>query len=464
MVVSKKTVAKVAAGLGLALSLALSPVSQTKAQQGITWTTGFQVQNLGTTAANVTIDLYNRDGTSGGAQIADSILTSKTYFPIPNAAAGFQGSAVVSADQPVAAILNILGTATDKSYYSEAVTGVSQGSTTVSLPLILRGNSGFNTWFAVQNAGTTAASVTVTFKAGLAGSNYTAPAVIIEPGASYVFDQRDDANASNLGAKFIGSATVTSAQPLAVVVNQIGTGASKTQLSYSGFASGSPSVVLPLVQQSNGGFFSGISIQNVSATTTATVTLTYGANTVGTGAAPANQTATLVPGASTSYIVGDPTRYVGSAVVTTGAADQQVVVVVNQLSNTGKGTAYEGIASSTATSKVSLPLLMEKNAGFFTAVQCRNVSEQAATLTLTYTPNTITGSTLTPAPVVSQNVPAGGSVTWFQNTAGQRYVGGGTVTGATASQAASPVVCIVNQVNDGQIAGDAFLTYDGINY
>ena len=467
MVVNKKTVAKVAAGLGLALSLALSPVSQTSAQQGITWTTGFQVQNLGTATATVGIELYNRDGTSAASITNESITTSKTYYPVPTVAAGFQGSAVVSSDQPVAAIVNIMGNSgvSGTPFYSESVSGISSSATglQVNLPLIMRGNSGFNTWFSVQNAGTGPATVNIVYTPGkdangaATGTAVTSAPVTIPVGAAMVFNQAPEAG---LGTKFIGSAKLTSDQALAVVVNQVGTGATKTLLTYSGFSQGSNNVVLPLIMQANATYFTGISIQNVG-TTPANVHVTYAANTIGGTFKPTDVTVPLAAGASQGYIINGTDRYIGSATVTTDSTDQNVVVVVNQLSTSkGRGTAYEGISRALATSKVSFPLLMNANSNYFTGVQCTNLGATASNLTLTFSADTSTSATGTPPPVTA-NVAAGASINWLQDAqlGTTKYIGSGTVTSSTGS----PVVCIVNELNN-VVVGDAFLTYNGVNY
>ncbi|MBP1467095.1 hypothetical protein EYB53_015380 [Candidatus Chloroploca sp. M-50] len=455
----KVTAIALVTGLIMALALVLAPVRSVSAQQGIQWSTGFQVQNLGTAQATVDIRLINPDGTSAANILGESIAagSSKTYFPIPSVETGFSGSAVIEADQPVAAILNILGNngVAGQPFYSEAATGLTQGATTVNLPLIQRGNSGFDTWFAVQNAGTAAAPVTVVFTPGPGANDGTADTVTsaaIAPGASLVFDQ---STRTELGTRFVGSAQITSAQPVAVVVNQVGKAGFQTQLTYSGFAAGSTEVVLPLVQQANAGFFSGISIQNIG-TAAADVTVAYGANTVADGVSLTNETFNLGAGASQAIIVNGADRYIGSAIVTSA---QPIVVVVNQLS-TQFGTSYEGISSAGATTRVSLPLLMANNGGFFTAVQCRNAGTVSTTATMTFTPNAVPGSTTTPEPETAE-LAAGQSVTWFQNAKipTERYIGGATVTTSPASN----VVCIVNQLAPAN-AGDAFLTYNGINF
>jgi len=465
-------------GLIFGLALAFSPARQASAQMGVTWTTGIQVQNLGSSTATITIQLINADGSTaatipaaGAAAETVAVNGSNTYFPVPNVASGFKGSAIISANQPVAAILNVLGNngISGAPFYSEAANGISEGSTSVSLPLVQRNNGGFYTWFAVQNTGTADAVVTVDFKAGGAGNNYTAPTVTIKPGAAAIFDQRDDATASNLGTKFVGSAKVTSAQPLAVVVNQVGTGTLKEALIYSGFSKGASSVILPLVQQNNGSFFTGISVQN-SGTVAADVTVNYSANLVSGGVTLTNPTATLQPGESKVFSLNGTSKYVGSAVITaalpSGATGTPEVVVIANQTSAAAGSAYEGIDSSTATDKVSLPLLMALNGGFSTGVQCRNLGDgstsTATTITLTYSKNVVSGGT-TPAATVRSNVAVGDNVNIQQNeTTGftSKYVGGGLIT----TNPASKVVCMVNQLKNAAGAGDAFLTYDGVNY
>lgn len=155
----------------------------TAAAQPTTYDSGFQVQNLGDGAATVNITFYNQDG-SVEAQVDDSIALngSKTYFPLPGGvSSGFDGSVVISSDQPVAAITNVLGDGFD---YGASYGGFDGGAGSVNLPLIMRNNGGFSTWFNVQNTGASATSVTVSY----ANSDCTETASI-QPGAAATFDQ-----------------------------------------------------------------------------------------------------------------------------------------------------------------------------------------------------------------------------------------------------------------------------------
>jgi hypothetical protein len=443
----------------LLLVLAFAAVPSAGAQpQGIIWTTGIQVQNLGSGAANVTLTFYSSaSGTSVGS--TSSVIAaggSVSFFPVPVVAAGFAGSAVVSADQPVAAIMNLLG---NGGAYGGSAIGLSAGSTSVGLPLIMKDNSGFDTWFNVQNAGTAVANITINYKPGGAGTAFSETSSI-QPGAAKTFDQFGK---TALGAKFVGSATITSNQPIVAVVNQVGKTVSKTLLTYDGFGAGSATVDAPLIMANNSGFLTSINIQNVSLVS-ANITINYGPNTAG-AFDPANETFTLAAGAGTAKLQAGaawPQKFVGGATIT---SNQPIVVVVNQIRTTGVsvGSAYEGFNPTALTTKSSLPLLMANNGGYLTSANCKNPGTTAITINVTYSknaagafqPTNITGKTVA-AGATAVILQAGTSegTTWGTN----KYVGGATVT-ATGGN----VACLVNQLI-GNATGDQFLTYTGINF
>jgi len=422
--------------------------------QGITYTSGYQVQNLENATATVTIAYYNQDGTKAvNPDVSGTIpaMGSVTYFPI-HASDGFNGSVVVSSDKKIVAIANTLG---NNPQYAASTEGFDAGATTVMLPLIMRGNAGYFTWFNVQNVGASPATVTVNFVRGSAGNNYTAPAVTIQPYAASTFNQRD---LTALGTQFVGSAIVTSNQPIVATVMQVGE-TYKNMMGYNGFTAGSRSVSLPLVMANNSGYYTGIQIQNVSPGV-ANVTIAYGANIAG-GFVPTNESATLQSNESKTFIQqgGQWTgKYVGSATVT---ADQDIVAIVNQVKMTGtvQGTSYNGFNPVNATNKVSAPLIMANNSNYYTGFQVMNVGAGSVNITVTYGPNTgggfaPAGETTSVAPGNSYNsIQSGGQ--WGAN----KYVGSAVVT----ADAGAKIVMIVNQVNP-VAAGDQYMTYDGFNY
>jgi hypothetical protein len=429
--------------------------------QTITWTSGFQVQNLSSTAAaSILIYYYNQDGTEAITPVSDSIaaMGSKTYFPI-HAADGFSGSVVVESTEPVVAIANTIGsTDTTANFYWASTESFASGAQTVNLPLIMRNNSGFSTWFNVQNAGATDATVSVSYIAGSSGTDYNAPSVVVKPGASATFNQL---GMTALGDKFVGSAVVSSNVPVVASVMQVG---AKTMLGYNGFAAGSTSVSLPLVMANNAGFFTGIQVQNVGAAAT-NITIDYGTNIAG-AFVPANETATLQPGESATFlqntgqwpIIGAADKYVGSATIDGGG--QPIVAIVNQL-KAGRGTAYDGFDPAAATASVSAPLIQyNPDGGWFTGFQVMNVGGSAVNIVVDYGTNT--AGTFSPANETATIQP-GDSYNSLQNSAswvaGGKYIGSATVTAPAGSQ----IVMIVNQLR-GNTGKDTFMTYNGFNY
>jgi uncharacterized protein (DUF2141 family) len=461
----------------LATALVLAPSSSVYAQQGIDWTTGFQVQNLSASQASVTVTIYDENGA-----YVDDVSTalqgnsSVTFFPIEDDFTGlpsgeFSGSAIVSSDQPVSAILNIDGNGFD---YLGSTTGISDVASEVSLPLIFRNNAGYSTWFTVQNAGDQAATVEIAYSpaTGQPGNATTTTGISIPANASMSFDQSAANTSLAIGDTFIGSATVTSTndQPLAVVVNQVFLGDPPIQLTYSGFESGATTLYMPLIQQANVGFFTGISIQNPG-DSAATVDITFADDINGGTYKPADiQDLSVSDGGSEIITLFDGTnQYVGAATLT---SDQPVIAIVNQLSS-NRGTSYEALADSDTSTEVSMPLLMANNSNFFTGVQCQSTVETSNAYTLDYGVNTADNSpspTLDPAsatgslggddPIAVNILQAGGDFgagsAGGTEAASPRYIGNGTMT------AADPVACVVNQVLLSGANKDFFLTYIGV--
>lgn len=467
---------KVILATALLLAMMALAVPGANAQLGITWTTGFQVQNLSSSVAAISITFYQQNGTALPAFSSNIPANgSVTYATLngtsgPSVPTGFNGSAVISSDQQVAAILNVLG---NTGSYGGSASGISSGANKVGLPLILKNNGGFETWCSIQNAGTAAASVTVAFapRDAVSGNAFTTAAVTVQPGASMTVDT---STISQLGTKFVGAGTVNSNQPMAAICNQTGLGASKNLLTYDGFGAGSANVRLPLVQNGNGSATnlnsSGISVQNIGTTAT-NITVTFSPNTRGTFQPAAITFNNVAPGQTKTINTANATnntsapgfggniaalRYVGSGTVT-NSAGQPLVAVVNQTGATRAGSAYEGFNPANATTKVSLPLLMNANGGFSTAFQCQNVGTTSATITVKYGPNS-KGTTVPPN--FTQTIAAGAAgvpINQAVPLGTVRYVGSATVTSVGA-----PIVCVANQLGGG--AGDQLLTYNGTNF
>lgn len=469
---------KVILAAALLLAMMAMAVPGANAQLGVTWTTGFQVQNLSASTANISITFYQQNGTAL-TPFSDTVAanSSKTYSVLngtagPSVPAGFNGSAVISSDQPVAAILNILGSGPGS--FGGSASGISAGATKVGLPLVQKNNGGNETWCSVQNAGSTPASVTVTFapRDAASGNSFTTPARTLQPGAATTYDTTQIAQ---LGTRFVGAATVNSTQPVAAICNQTGLGSSKTLLTYNGFGAGSTNVRMPLVQNGNGAGanlnFSGISVQNVGSVAT-NITVSFSPNTRGSFQPAAITFNNVAPGQTKTINTGNATnnasapgfggntaafRYVGAATVT-NSNSQPMVAVVNQVGAIQSGSSYEGFNPASATGKVSLPLLMANNGGIATAFQCQNVGTAPATITVKYGPNS--RGTFVPAQT-TQTIAAGAAgapINQLVASGSNRYVGSATVTSSGPS-----IVCIANQLGT-TATGDVLFTYNGTNF
>lgn len=441
------------------------------AAQTVSYNSGFQVQNLENGTANIVVTFYKQDGTVAASNpYTVSASSSRTFFPINDVTTGFNGSVVISSDRNVRAVNNLLGSGPGN--YFATTNGFQSGSTSVSLPLVMCNNSGFDTWFNVQNAGTADANITISY---VPGSNGTAQSetAVIKPGAAKTFDQKSGSATKNCStmadssAKFIGSAKITSDQPIVAAVEQLNTTNFKVLMGYGGFTAGSSSVALPLVMANNSNYYTGIQVQNTGSAST-NVTVTYSANTAGSFT-PVNETFALAAGASKTILQnGAPAanggannwgtnKYVGGATVT-NSGNQPLVAIVNQVNGVAvKGSAYEGFDPGSATAQASAPLIMTNNSGYFTGIQVQNVDTGSVNVTITYGPNTAgsfapAAESFTLASNASKTVIQSGAA-WGTN----KYIGSASIT------ANGKVVAIVNQLSASG-AGDQFATGDAFNY
>lgn len=413
------------------------------AAQPSSYSSGFQVANMSSTDANIVVSYVNQDGTVD-ATVDDIILGdgSTTYFPI-GASDGFNGSVVISSDQPVAAIANVLG---DGFAFGASYESFDAGASVVSLPLIAKGNFGYDSWFNVQNAAASGGA-DVTVDVSFAGVSCDQTGIVIKAGAAHTFDQATD---SCLPAGYVGAATVT-ATGGDVVATVMQTGPA-TLLAYNGFTGGSEGIIMPLVQANNYGYSTGIQIQNTGTAST-DVTVSYVAGSAGLDC---TETQTIVNGASATFALtatctalGGP-NFVGAAIVTDNTGSEDLVAIVNQVnfSTNDKGAAYNGFDPAAATGSVSFPLIMQDNYGYFTGFNVYNAGTEAIV------DCTFTAGANAPADF-STTIAADGVYTAVQLGSGQ-YVGSVVCESAGAS-----LVGVANELGSG--AGDSFFAYSGFN-
>jgi hypothetical protein len=450
----------------LMLSLLFSPV---KAQAPTTFESSVQIRNLEGTSGKITLSFINADGSTAGSATID-ILGSETlsfYRSTLPIASGFSGSIVISSDVRIAGMsnidgLNISGVPVNYAAFS----AFDQGATTAYLPTLFYNNYGYNTFYSVQNLGTANADFTVNYSDGT-----TKTVLALKPGAAAKVDQLNEGFAHT---KPVFAGTLTSNQPVAVNVIENG----KVLFAYNGFSSGSTRLSMPLINENNYGYSTGVQIMNIGTVPT-TITVRYSATSVGTSC---QESRTVTPGSSKTFAQHaffdpydtDPTfttdcihgaLFVGSGAVITNSAEQPLVATVNQFNPTSvKGGAYGAFNPAAGGTTVIFPLIMDRVYGYFTSWSLTNVG--TTTIPIDGLTCTVTGKDKLGTPIVrsfknpkalAQN---DGWTELQNNQLGDQFLGAAVCIGPAGSK----LVGTANELGNGpQYANvDSLLVYEGI--
>jgi len=397
---------------------------------GSGWWTGQQIQNIGTANATVISTAY--DSLSANTYTANFFPLapggSVTFLPADFAGMGpgFQGSAVVSADQPIKAIVTV----TNRQVGSYGIPGGVAGgqyqgidgtaaATTVRFPIVKRAFGGGSniktTTFFVQNAGSAAAPISITYLCP-ASYSYTTPGSI-GPGQMAVLNP----SAAGVPTGSLCSGTATSTQPLAGVATEhyntetVATLVQATRGSTS--ADYDTTIYAPIFKKRfptnpTRSRTTGGQIQNVTAGTI-NVTGTFR----GTGACAGPFVLTITGVASGGYAnflypATTPPMPDGCLTSATFSGTGQIVGIVNEsyldpapLAGTQSATAYNMAADNSKTAKAVAPLFKEQFGGKTSGLQAQNVGAVNATIYVVFRSGTNTWTTInyTVAPGASQN-------------------------------------------------------------
>jgi hypothetical protein len=455
------------------LIVLLVSVSLVVAQGGLPgagWKSGQQIQNVGNASAKVVFTAYDKQGSNydcGEKTIApgasDTFLTDADCTTVPE---GFVGSAVVGADQPIAAIVNVTNRGTGDASAQYQGTDGADVANALNFPLVKNCHSGRTTTFYVQNASTSPNNIDATFKVGASSYTKNYPNV---PGNAMVVVSPADAGVPC--AQGTGSLSVVGTQPLAgAALEHESSVAVASNLSASKAftaADGSQNVYCPLYRNEQTPVkkqTSGAQVQNVSG---GPVDISFTFNTQG-GASYGPFTETNVPdGDSRTFyapaLAGVPTGTVGSAVI---SATGNVVAVVNDAAvDNGVQRKTTAACFPSGGQTVNIPLAKEFAGGNTTGIQVQNVGGAPTKVTLEYKASN--GSTLK---IESKNTIAQGeSITAYAvsnlGTGWTKLSGNGSMAGtvngvvATANQ---DIVAIANESSaNPNASGQDTKNYEG---
>lgn len=398
---------RVLSGLVLVVALTILAIIPGLAQSTTkSLSTNFTVINLGDGPAQGIIQYFKTDGTPWGSGSENFTISAdggqaifRQYNPPgqpgnPNLTDG-AGSVIISADQPLGAVVQILARAQSPTT-SGAYSGFTSGDSSYYVPLVARNlstASGLaNSQIIVQNVSDSAVNVEIEL-IGSSGSTYTKSGISIQPGASYYYDLALE-SASNVPDGWYGSAvvrTTTAGGAIAVVSNFFTGDAMQT---FNAFSSTSPATkwFIPLfTSRLANSLNTPVAVQNLSGATIPIggVSLSCIPDPGLSGYTPFTKTNTIAIDNNAAYYFNPvvdmsiPAGFYGSCVVSASA--NVVAFVQMRFIATGEAAAYEAFPAGSTDTKVFVPLVAQRLAnGFATAVTIQNLSDETATFNLTY--------------------------------------------------------------------------------
>jgi hypothetical protein len=493
----------------LVLSMVMTSIAG--AQYSNPWWTSYQVVNMGEGPADIVVDYYDTNGDKVAAatkQFLDvPVGGSRLVTQFDDSALGTgRFSAVISADEPIAAIANQeLAPSGQPSYNPEppfsTYSGQSEGAMMLTLPAVMYNWYGYYTEIFIQNVGSAdAADVDITYVPGAmdvgSGPEPSGAAGVTDLDNTipqYASIHKSQETMSSLGApsgsfagRFLGSAVIESDQPIIAVVNQHNTGDYKL-MTYNGFTGGAMEIAAPSYMRGYYGYYTTLLIANPDESETAEVTITYSPNTT---EAFYNEAA---PGSTIGEVVVDYdiapqtalTRYDGPTATdgqsdlddhaetghaftkffgsVTVESDIDVMVQVNVeavASGDAQGGSYNGIPLAEASQDVVAPVILADFYGYYTTMVVQNTTPDAGTCQITYTSDDTYSAVLNHSKTYEHSLPANGSFTVYEGRKGGQEVGdinsdptwrdGGhkQFIGAASLSCTVDVVAFVNEESD----------------
>jgi len=493
--------------VAFALMLGLTTLVRAQGLPGSGWYTTTTIQNIGTASTDVEFAVYPQ-GSGDPSTVNFSVEQNGNKLFIPGAGndipgvvdvspplgAGFDGSAVASAGEPIAAIGSIAnnppagipGLGVQGGFASEFFRGASTSAQTLIYPAVKHNFGGKTTLFSIQATGSDVDyTATIRTNDGVehtrSGNILANRSIFLLPGdftPPVANSNCDEANIDTSPCFGALRVEATSGDGMAGTVVEYVEGASPATLvqaaSLFPTTEADSKVYCPAIkhtfteQQKRS---TGMTVANTNPNAPVTVSVTFD---VATGA-NAGQTYTIaqqeIPAGGsfvftqfTNTLGGMPANNLASAIVETTDGSQSIVAVVNE-QNFGtpgqptKATTYTCFGAAAATSEIATPLVKKNLAGSTSGPTVQNVTENDTfAVNAQYVCNT--GTTT----VASPSLQPGGSYTFFNPT----EVADGSNCAVTLT-ANGDIVAVVQETSDfasAQFANAKPLNtknYEGIN-
>ncbi len=417
--------------------------------------TAATIQNTGSAPAIVHIAYFDQNGAPVGAGDINTSLPVNGSWTVRqdngNSFSSAQaGSAIVYSSQPVAAFVNEFapGGVGDATSYSGVQVPSGVGTTLYAPTIVNNGFGGYTTGIGLINSSAAPTNITVTYRDSTGATVKTKTFTGLAAGAYQGMYSGDPTLALPNG--FTGTATIASSPgAVAAIVNETGPGGQFS--SYDAVPSGSSLLNVPVaLNNAFGGYYTGIGIQNASASG-GTVTVTYydvaGSPTVKNFTIPANGSLGVYQGSPTDGpAVGAYTAVIQSTL--------PLAAIVNEMApaagSAQESTSYNAFSAGSAS--VHLPLV--ENAGsdpWNTGEGIMNTGLATTTITVSYFDSATGASVGTPQ---TQTLAPDAFWGLYQPTGG--LSGGSRATALVTTSSGGQVAVICNESSP-----TSFMSYDG---
>lgn len=326
------------------------------------FTSSITYQNVGSAPANISLEVYNTSGGTFSPSLAPlAVNGAGSYFvgQINALGTSFNGSAVMSADQPVVATIVQVPTSTTVKNRPLS-NGFSSGSNSVLVATVLKNTAGYNSKVVIQNTDSAPNNFMVEFVSAATNTVFhTINQTNVAPNTSVYYDA---GTIVALGAAFNGSMRITatkttgggagSAVATSLELEIAGNGA----YAFQGVPSTSAATTVYMATALCNLLVGGVPAPNNKATTAyaiqntgaalANVTITY------KGAATTTQNLSIPAGSKLSAnpcTAGAGDGFTGSATI----VSSQPIVAIGKVFGAGLTTAFEGATAGAA--KIALP-------------------------------------------------------------------------------------------------------------